>query len=404
MKILALEPGEKLIPGPDFLQSDFWASFKCGFGWKARRFRLEMSTGGPGAESMGLLVLERRLPLGISFAYVPHGPYMDVLGAPGTHETLCLEYAQNPDTSDWGGEPQNALSGKLADIASELKKILPPACAFIRFDLPQYRLGSQPQSLALPFRKSCVDVQPPDTVYVDLRPREDEILSAMKPKWRYNVKLAEKKGVSVEAVDATVAGVPELDAALDEFYDLYRETSERDKIALHGKGYYRALFSAAQADPGAPRVRLYFARSAGKVLAAIVTLFGREEAVYLYGASSNESRNLMPAYALQWRAMRDAKSAGCSGYDLFGVPPSDDPSHPMHGLYRFKTGFGGLVLHRLGCHDYPLRKGAYALFSLAERARAFWFKRVAKIGKKREGTAGREESPQASPKTEASKE
>jgi len=120
------------------------------------------------------------------------------------------------------------------------------------------------------------------------------------------------------------------------------------------------------------------ARHEGRALAAIITVFHGTEAIYLYGASSDEGRNLMPAYALQWEAIRAARDAGCRSYDLYGIPPSDDPGHPMAGLYRFKTGFGGEVRHYAGAWDYVYRPVAYRAFRLAERGRLFWHKVVRK--------------------------
>jgi lipid II:glycine glycyltransferase (peptidoglycan interpeptide bridge formation enzyme) len=84
----------------------------------------------------------------------------------------------------------------------------------------------------------------------------------------------------------------------------------------------------------------------------------------------------MPNYALQWRAIEDAVGSGCAWYDMFGIPPADDPSHPMHGLYRFKTGFGGSIVHRLGAWDAPVRPLAAGLFRLAERGRDVYFHRL----------------------------
>ncbi|MGL4987163.1 MAG: lipid II:glycine glycyltransferase FemX, partial [Treponemataceae bacterium] len=107
-------------------------------------------------------------------------------------------------------------------------------------------------------------------------------------------------------------------------------------------------------------------------------LHNEEEAVYLYGASSNEKRNLMPAYLLQWVAIKDAKESGCIQYDFYGIPPTDDINHPMHGLYRFKTGFGGRIVHRVGSFDIPFSI-FYLPFRLAESLRSFWFKKIKKI-------------------------
>jgi lipid II:glycine glycyltransferase (peptidoglycan interpeptide bridge formation enzyme) len=392
MTLELLGGDEPLVPCRDFLQNDFWGKFKASFGWRAYRFRLSIATGMPERDETGLLVLVRRLAFGLSFAYVAHGPYIDASGARSDGDGLSLEYAGNQSSADWGADPQRALSGKLLDIAAALKKRLPRDCAFIRFDLPHYRETSPMQDLPRPLRKSSSDVQPPDTVLVDVRPSEDAMLAAMKPKWRYNVKLAEKKGVKIGFVDCRTASPPEIDEGIGRFYGLYRETAARDRIALHGQDYYRRLFEVAAADPAAPSVRLYFAEHEGRALAAIIVLIGKDQAVYLYGASSNEGRNLMPAYALQWRAMRDAKASGCSSYDMFGIPPNDDPGHPMHGLYRFKTGFGGRVVHRLGCWDYPLNGFLYGAFSLAEAMRSFWFKKVMKLAsgktKKADGPKG----------------
>jgi lipid II:glycine glycyltransferase (peptidoglycan interpeptide bridge formation enzyme) len=338
-----------------FLQSDFWGDFKAEYGWRPIRIRLA-ATG----SSAPLHVLVRRLGAGLSFAYVPHGPELEPV--------------------------DQSRAAFLAELSASLGPYLPKGCLFIRFDPPWYELEaiqSEGESVATarasgiarpiigpPLRRAASDVQPPDTVFVDLGPSEDGILAAMKAKWRYNVRLAEKKGVAVE--DAGIEGIPE-------FYELYRTTSARDKIALHPRGYYERLFSLAAERRAAgiggyPDLRLWIARHEGRALAAIVTLFRGGDAVYLYGASSDEKRNLMPAYALQWAAMRAAKSAGCRRYDLFGIPPSDDPSHPMAGLYRFKTGFGGVIAHRAGSWDLPLRPAAYAGFRALESARRWWFK------------------------------
>lgn len=338
-----------------FLQSDFWGDFKAEYGWNPIRIMIEAK----GASSP-LLVLVRRLGAGLCFAYVPHGP--------------CLE------------STDQSRAGLLAELSDSLGPHLPKGCLFIRYDPPWYELeaiGSEEAGegtgrareivrpiIGPPLRRAAADVQPPDTVFVDVAPSEESILAAMKPKWRYNIRLAEKKGVVVE--DAGIEGIPE-------FYELYRATSARDRIALHPRAYYSRLFSLAAEQKaaereGSPDLRLWIARHEGQALAAIVTLFRGEDAVYLYGASSDEKRNLMPAYALQWAAMRAAKAAGCRRYDLFGIPPSDDPNHAMAGLYRFKTGFGGAIAHRAGSWDFPLRPLAYSGFRAVERARAWYFK------------------------------
>jgi lipid II:glycine glycyltransferase (peptidoglycan interpeptide bridge formation enzyme) len=91
-----------------------------------------------------------------------------------------------------------------------------------------------------------------------------------------------------------------------------------------------------------------------------------KRATYLYGASSSVHREMMGTYALQWNAIRKARETGCKEYDLFGISETPDPSHPMYGLYRFKTGFGGYKYHRQGCWDYPFNAEQYEIYRSVE--------------------------------------
>ncbi|QTQ12896.1 peptidoglycan bridge formation glycyltransferase FemA/FemB family protein [Treponema parvum] len=202
---------------------------------------------------------------------------------------------------------------------------------------------------------------------------------------------------------------------MDIFYDLYKTTASRDGIEIHLKSYYKDLLSLSASESNAPDVRLYIASvddgegncvadresredgrspggcncvdarlgengkyGAGEPLAAIIVLFCKREAVYLYGASGNKKRNFMPSYLLQWRAINDAKKYGSAFYDLYGMPPSDDERHPMHGLYRFKTGFGGKIIHRPGSMDVPL-SFLYFPYVFLEALRSFYHKKIKKI-------------------------
>jgi lipid II:glycine glycyltransferase (peptidoglycan interpeptide bridge formation enzyme) len=325
-----------------FLQSAFWGSFKARFGWNARAFRA-LWAAPSGEEEKPLLVIRRRLGPGVSFAYVPWGPEL-------------------PGPLNGDADRRNAA---LLELALSLKAFLPGDTAFIRFDPPWYAEGAPPVPPALPFIRAGADVQPPDTVLIDLKGLEggpEALLAGMKPKWRYNARLALKRGVLVRRAD---------EEGLGSFYALLRETAGRDGIAIHSIEYYRTLFAHSrewEAAP-APDIRLYLAEHEGDVLAGIITLFRGPEAVYLYGASSDRKRNLMAPYALQLRAMEDARLAGCGEYDLFGIPPSEDPGHPMAGLYRFKTGFGGRIVHRAGSWDLAYKPFVYRLFRAAETLR-----------------------------------
>ena len=321
-----------------FLQSSMWGEFKSRFGWSAKAFLTEWLCDNSN-EKTPLLVLCRKLLLGFSFAYIPWGPQLPVNFLQNEREKAALE------------------------IAKKLKSYLPRNCVFIRFE-PPWQINNEQAGnnkemndlfLSAGFKKAAATVQPPDTVIIDLSVKREQILSQMKSKWRYNVSLAEKKGVHVKTCGAE---------EIDTFYNLLRETALRDGIAVHGITYYRTLF-----ELNGENLRLYMASHEGEVLAAIVVLFRGKEATYLYGASSNNKRNLMAPYALQWKAMQDAKDRGCLYYDLFGIPPDEDPNHPMAGLYRFKTGFGGQIIHRPGSWDYAYKGLIYSLFNIAEKFR-----------------------------------
>ncbi|MHB9293775.1 putative Lipid II:glycine glycyltransferase [Hollandina sp. SP2] len=322
-----------------FLQSGFWGSFKARFGWNTRAFLADWGEWG----IRPLLLIRRRLGLWFSFAYVPWGP------------ELPEDFPAQDD----------ARNQALQELAGALQVFLPENTAFIRFDPPWYTEGPEtaPPKIYPPFSPAGADVQPADTVLVDLTCSEEGILKTMKSKWRYNIQLAHKKGVLVRQAE---------EEEVNRFYALLKETAKRDSIAIHSSEYYTSLFihHREYAQEGREReamdLRLYLAEHEGELIAALVVLFRGNTGVYLYGASSDHKRNLMAPYALQWKAMRDARSRGCEVYDLFGIPPQEDPNHPMSGLYRFKTGFGGRIIHRPGSWDYTYRPLVRSVFNALE--------------------------------------
>jgi lipid II:glycine glycyltransferase (peptidoglycan interpeptide bridge formation enzyme) len=187
----------------------------------------------------------------------------------------------------------------------------------------------------------------------------------MRPKTRYNIRLAGRRGVVVE-------DRPHADLAA--WYALYADTMRRKGLTVHGYAYFEALFNAAETetDDGA-ELKLLLARRGSEILAGMVLAVYGDYAVYLYGASSARDRSLMPAYRLQWQAIRVAGTEGCRAYDMFGIPSDESPSHPMHGLLRFKTGFGGSKLTRRGCWDYPYSDEVYSELKGRELADAGYY-------------------------------
>lgn len=354
---------QELPGGSNLLQSPFWALFKSRFGWKPHAFLFG---------ELPLLLLERRISAGFSLVYAPH-PF---------------DTARQTVQSCWS-ELKDELTGYLKGGVKGARR---QRGICLRFDLP-WELGSVETS-ELPdlwglqgLKKAVADIQPPSTVILPVEESEEKQLAAMKSKTRYNIRLAGRKGV------VTRLEKPEF---IDTWYDLYRETAARDRISIHSREYYRGLFTAATDSGGnpespaagkapgagnggkAPRLHIISARHEDDLLAALIVAVYGSRATYLYGASSDRKRNLMASYAAQQAAISLAREEGCSSYDLFGIPPADDPRHPMHGLYRFKTGFGGRIIHRAGAWDLPLSPTIYPLYRQAELLRHFYYKRLKK--------------------------
>ncbi|MBN1648051.1 MAG: peptidoglycan bridge formation glycyltransferase FemA/FemB family protein [Spirochaetales bacterium] len=316
-------PLAELSEKSNLLQTEFWGRFKAESGFRADAFA------GYGGQ---LLVLSRKIRFLGWMSYIPHAP------------------KEVPDIP-------------LADFCAGLLSLLPVKPFVLRLDLPWTVGAFSPDAIAC-LRKSVADIQVPHTVLIPLDGSGDELLARMKPKTRYNIRLAEKKGVTVSEAGRD---------GLADWYELHRITARRDKISIRSFSYYVKLYDMAEKHTGIKPL-LYFARHEQDLLAGIYVLHHGERASYLYGASSNTKRNLMPAYALQWKAICAAREAGCLEYDMCGIPEADDPEHPMHGLYRFKTGFGGNIVHRPGCMDFPAKPFRYSLSRQAEKARYYYHK------------------------------
>ena len=399
-----------------FLQTPFWCEFKARHGWSYRRFEVEYTL--PPLNSnedicdksketlkqvqgdsvrQELAVLNRRFAKGLfSIAYIPLFPKLLYKCTP--EELLKKAFDDEGDTSALAGQeiitPETQaieFAHFLSELSIALKPQLPSNTIAIRFDpdvsfnTPEdrdlFNYGMQLINYAdhLKIRKNSVDIQPPDSTLVDLTGTEEEILEKMHSKWRYNIRLSERKGVTVHRYLGNDINLSE---KIDKFYELTQITNARDGNASHAKSYYLDLIksSAEEISQGrdVPVISLYIAEHEGEEIASIMTLFSHDEAIYLYGASSNNKRNLMPNHLLQWTAMKDAKAYGSKYYDMYGMPPEGkDENHPMHGLYMFKANFGGKNIHRTGSWDVPL-KPIYRAYSTAEKLRAFWHKKVIK--------------------------
>jgi peptidoglycan pentaglycine glycine transferase (the first glycine) len=196
-------------------------------------------------------------------------------------------------------------------------------------------------------------VQPSRTILLDLAQAEDALLAGMKEKWRYNVRLAARRGVVVRLAQSC--------EDVQAWYRILQVTGQRDGFGIHTLDYYQRAWQLL-----APRnqAQLFLAEHDGRLLAGIFVGLMARQAIYLYGASSNEQRQLMPNYLLQWEAIRWAKSQGTRVYDFWGIPDSDNPDEAMAGVYRFKSGWGGQIVSFAGSYEYICRP---AIMRLARR-------------------------------------
>lgn len=326
------------LPHDHLLQTWEWGNFKDRYGWRARRLAWQTPGGLAAAQ-----VLARTLLRGLRVLYVPKGPLLDWASAPLRGRVLAdLEALArrerailikiDPDVAFSVGPPG----------AEQPQPLGPILCGELA------RRGWRPSPAQVQFR---------NTVLLDLRPSEDELLGAMKQKTRYNVRLAARKGVRVRAGSA---------ADLDLLYKMYAETSARDGFVIRPPAYYRdawgSFIAAGLAQPFLAEVELS-AASAPQPVSALVIFRTERTAWYMYGMSRAAHRDLMPNHLLQWHAICWAKTRGCATYDFWGAPDIFAETDPMWGVWKFKEGFGGQVVRRIGAWDFAPSPALYRLYS-----------------------------------------
>lgn len=323
MPIVSLaEWNQHLLRHPEahILQTGEWGELKSAFGWEPVR----VVTGEAGAQ-----ILFRKLPLGFTIGYIPKLAFSDQRSA------LSQELWREVDAVC---QKHRAVFCKLEPDAWDSN---------FSFQLSAFSLSKH-------------NIQPPRTIVIDIRGGEDEILARMKQKTRYNIRLAEKKGVTVRAWDD-----------LETFHGMMLVTGGRDGFGVHSLDYYRRAYELLHPKQMG---EILVAEYEGKPLAALFVARNGRCAYYLYGASTDEERNRMPTYLLQWEAMKWARACGCEEYDLWGVPDEEEATleanfesrhDGLWGVYRFKRGFGGDLKRAAQAMDRvynPLLYWAYLQF------------------------------------------
>lgn len=321
------------LPAPHLLQTWEWGEIKAQTGWNAQRWLWPAADGAPQAAASFLLRRLNRLPWGVGYA--PKGPVVDW---------------------DNRAAAEDALAG-IETLARRSRAI------FVKIDPDVAPDSAAGQWLRTALRRrgwrpSAEQIQFRNTALLNLAQDDEALLAAMKPKWRYNIRLAERRGVTVRR-----GSVEDLAT----FYALYTETGGRDGFIVRPFEYYAATWRRFMqpADDHAPWAELLLADVAGDAVAGLMLFGFGDTAWYLYGASSERQRAAMPNHLLQWMAMQRARARGCTTYDLWGAPDALDESDSMWGVWRFKEGFGAQFAPHIGAWDYAARPLLYRLYSEA---------------------------------------
>ena len=359
------------LPNPHFLQTYEWGQVKSKYGWSPLyaiwtsdgNFSIfsgtDLCTLSPHGCLAAALILKRQvLNKGfvkrLSVLYAPKGPLLDWSDEPLRNRVLTdlQSFAKKQGAIFFKMDPDLVLG---TGIPGGEQEIIDPKGGQVMDDLKHRR-----------WKYSSDQIQFKNTVLIDLTPSESELLARMKQKSRYNVRLAEKKGVVLRI--GTQSDFPML-------YRMYAETSVRDGFVIREEGYYRSVWetfmylNVSTFQPSnvptldLPTCEPLIAEVDGEPVAAIFVFYFAGRAYYVYGMSRNAHREKMPAYLLQWEAMKRAKAKGCTVYDLWGAPEVFDETDSMWGVYRFKEGLGGKVVRTLGAWDYAPSSLWYKMYS-----------------------------------------
>jgi len=364
-----------------FLQSWEWGDFQKSLGHKIWRIGIieDSKFQIPNSKFyLMALIVKYNLPFGRSYLYCPRGP---VVNESKVYKVTKLKVLK-------------VLFNEIKKISKEERSLFLKIDPAMDWNI-EYRILNMEDSY---FKKSPSEVQPKNTLILDITKSEDELLKEMKQKTRYNIRLAGKKELRIRSYELGMDNKKIFEEKFEEFWKLVKETSERDKFSSHSKNYYwQMLESLAMTDATTPRpsfakegstdnvpcsnlqAKLYLAEYDGKTIAANIVLYFGDMAVYLHGASSNEYRNLMAPYLLQWQQILDAKKAGCKKYDFWGIAPKFQipnsksqinskfqiPNSKLNswgGITRFKKGFGGEEKNYIGAYDLIFDNIGYRIY------------------------------------------
>ncbi len=278
------------------LQSWEWGDFQKAL--ENKIFRIG-AINGDGKLQAAALIVNYELPFENNYFYCPRGPVIDSLKV----------------------NDLNSLFVEIKKIAKEEKSFL------FKVD-PPWALGNEKMIIGAGLRKGDYEIQPKCSLVINIDKTEEELLSLMKPKTRYNIGLAQRKGVKIKISDDILD--------VESFWQLVKQTAGRDGFQPHSKEHYKKMFDIFSQQK---IIRFFSAEYDNKIIAMNMVSFFGGVCTYLHGASANMYRDTMAPYLLQWHAILEAKKIGFKFYDFGGVNGNSFFNERWKGITRFKTGF-----------------------------------------------------------------
>ncbi|MDO8429498.1 MAG: peptidoglycan bridge formation glycyltransferase FemA/FemB family protein [Candidatus Daviesbacteria bacterium] len=344
------------------VQSFEWGEFRQKLGLNLKRYIITLENGQQEAFQLTL----HKVPfLKKYFGYLPKGPF------PGFELAEALTKI---------GKDYSCIAIKIEPDVEKLKAPASPKLPLRQVEDEASQRGEQSSKLKADpkFKVSPKSLFTKHNFILDLTKSEDEILQAMHPKTRYNIKVAEKHGVWVEErID---------NAGFEIYLKLYFETTKRQSYHGHSSSYHRLAWETLSKSKMA-RVLIAFYKPEGKSdpvpLSAWMLFNFKDTLYYPYGGSSIEYRNVMSPTLLAWEAIKLGKKLKLKTFDLWGaLGPEADPNHPWQGFHRFKAGLGATAVEYLGTYDIVFNPLLYSLFNLVERFESLKFFLLKILGNK----------------------
>lgn len=310
------------------LQSWLWGDFQKSLDKKIYRFAAIDDSGQIQAVA---LVIQNVIHFDYSYFYIPRGPVVN--------------------------KTANKILGLLFD---EILKVVREEKGFMLRCDPAWLIGSEKLLTDAGFRKADSEVQPKCSFIIDITKTEQELLAAMKQKTRYNVNLAEKKGVKLK-ISSEISDI-------EAFWQLMKQTSLRDGFASHPKEYYKKMFEIFNEDSS---IKLFLAEYDGKIVAANMVVFYGSTTTYLHGATADMYRGVMAPYFLQWHSILTAKKVDGKFFDFGGVNGQTYQNEKWDGITKFKVGFSVNTTAKefVGTHENILNPVIYSAYKFAKQIR-----------------------------------